>query len=135
MSRITVVDNEYATSWCYTKKKIIHHQFHKFTYGEDFRDVMNKNTDVYEAHGCNKWLSDDRNVGVLHPDDKAWGDANWLPRVMAAGWKYWALVLPVSVTGQMSLKQLVDEFSEIGIIVKVFDDPDEAMTWLEAQGT
>ena len=133
MSCITLVDNEYATSWCYPGKKIIRHKFHKFLFGEDFRNVMTKGADAFEEHGCYKWLSDDRNLGVLHPDDRAWGDANWFPRVLKAGWKYWALVLPESTVGQMDLTQIVREFSKQGVVVKLFGDPEEAMGWLERQ--
>ena len=133
MSRITIVDNEFASSWCYPEEGIIHHQFHKFTFAEEFRNVMTKDAEAFEKYGCDKWLSDDRNIGVLHPDDKAWGDENWLPRVMKAGWKYWALLLPEKAIGQLSLNQLVEEFSELGIIVKIFSDPDEALEWLGSQ--
>ncbi len=133
MSTITIVDNEYAISWCYPKEKIIHHQFRKFTYGDEFRSILIQNAEAYEAHHCDKWLSDDRKLGILHPDDKAWGDKNWITRMMKAGWKYWALLLPVNITGQMSMKRLAEEFSQLGVVVKFFTDPDEARQWLEEQ--
>ena len=132
MSKISIVDNEFASSWCYPEEKIIHHQFHKFPFGNDFRNVMIKDTEFFEEYGCDKWLSDDRDIGVLHPDDKKWGEENWLPRVMKAGWKYWALILPTRITGQMSLYNLVDEFSKLGVVVKVFEDPNEALEWLKS---
>ena len=127
MSRITVVDNEFATAWCYPEKRMIRHCFHKFTYGEAFRDFLNTCTVAFEAHKCDRWLSDDRKLGVLHPDDKAWGDKNWFPKVLKLGWKYWALVLPTAAVGQMSMNKVAENFSSAGVVIEIFDDPEKGM--------
>ena len=135
MDRITIVDNEFCTSWCYPTMKLMRHQFHKYCYGEDFRNIMIKSTEAYEEHKCIKWLSDDRDFGPIHPDDEEWGKAHWLPRILKAGWKYYAMVLPVGVIGQMKMTQMVDYFAEQGVEAKIFSNPDEAMAWLESKGT
>jgi hypothetical protein len=133
MSRVTIVDNEFVTSWCYPEKKIIRHEIHKFTHGEVFRDFLTKSTDVFIEIGCVKWLSDDRNAQIVHFEDRKWGEVNWLPRIIAAGWQYWAILLPTKVSGQMTEKRLIEQFSQLGVIAKVFTDPDEGMIWLECR--
>ncbi len=35
-----VVDNEYATIWCYPTERILHHQFHRYGFGEPFGDLL-----------------------------------------------------------------------------------------------
>ena len=60
MSLITILDNEYVTLWYHPDKQIIHHQFHKFLYGQAFRDAMNAGTEAMKKYGAHKWLSDDR---------------------------------------------------------------------------
>ena len=52
---------------------------------------------------------------------------------MKAGWKHWALVLPTKVEGQMNMKRLVAHYKDLGLNVQVFDNPDSAKKWLEAQ--
>ncbi len=42
MSRQTIIETEYATLWYYPEEKIVHHQFHKFIHGDEFRKVMLK---------------------------------------------------------------------------------------------
>jgi hypothetical protein len=78
-------------------------------------------------------LSDDRNNSALAQNDVAWSKTDWFPRVMKAGWKYWALVQPEKVIGQMNMDRIVKDYSEKGLTVKIFSDPDEAMKWLESQ--
>ena len=133
LSKTTVIDNDFATLWYYPEDKIVHHQFHRFMYGQAFRDVIMKGADLFEQHGCNKWLSDDRGNPVLNPADKTWGDQHWQPRVLAAGWKYWGLVLPEKVLGQLSMERLAGEYRKLGVEVQTFSDPDEALKWLRSK--
>lgn len=68
-----IVDNEFVTVWVYPDKKIVRHEFHKFIYGETFRDALTKGAEAFEKHHCVKWLSDDRNNSALLPEDTEWG--------------------------------------------------------------
>ncbi len=131
--RQTIIDNEYASLYYYPDKKIVHHEWHRFVFGKYFREVLTRGAEILESNGCQKWLSDDRGNSALHPEDKAWGDENWAPRVIKAGWKYWALVMPENVIGQLNMTRIVNEYLERGVEVRVFSDPDEAMKWLESK--
>jgi hypothetical protein len=131
MSATTILDNEYATLWFHPEKKIVHHQFHKFIFGEAFRNVLSTGVEVMKKNGAHKWLSDDRNNSAISQEDREWGDSVWTPQVVAAGWKYWAVVLPEKVVGQMSMKHLIEDYSNRGVKVQVFSDPAQALKWLE----
>ena len=78
-----------------------------------------------------KWLSDDRSYSALPKEDVEWGVTYWGPKAVKAGWRYWAIVLPQSVLGKLSLGHIIDTYGELGLTVKVFTDPKEGMTWLE----
>ena len=84
-------------------------------------------------HKARKWLSDDRGNGAVRPEDEEWVQKNWLPKVVAAGWKYWAIVPPQKVVGQMNIKRLVAAFAEVGVTAQVFSDPTAALEWLRAR--
>jgi hypothetical protein len=133
MEKEIILDNEYMTIWYYPYKKIVHHEFHKFTYGETLREVLSAGAAILEEKGAQKWLSDDRKNTTLGKDDMNWTATVWRPRVIKAGWKYWALVLPEKVLGQMAMKRIIEEYANTGVTVKIFSDPDEAMRWLETQ--
>ncbi len=132
MSHQTIFENDYATLWYHPEKKIVHHQFHKYIYGAEFREILNKGIEAMEQYGAQKWLSDDRNNSSLTKDDTDWSLTDWTPRVMKAGWKYWAIVLPKKVVGQVTMKRFADMYNEKGITVRLFSEPDEALAWLES---
>ena len=133
MDKELILDNEYMTVWYYPQKKIVYHQMHKFTYGQALRDGLSAGAAILEEKGAQKWLSDDRKNVSLDKDDRNWTATVWRPRVIKAGWRYWALVLPEKIIGQMVMKGIIEEYANTGVTVKMFSDPDEAMRWLEAQ--
>ncbi|MBN2343834.1 MAG: hypothetical protein JXX29_13510 [Deltaproteobacteria bacterium] len=130
---LTILDNEYATIWCYPEEKILHHQLHQYFFGDTFREILTISQEAFEKYHCVKWLSDDRHFGAILPDDKAWGDTVWRPRMLDAGWKFWAMVLPDKVTGKLNIQKMVHEYEELGVAASFHTDPDAAMVWLREQ--
>lgn len=132
MSVNQILDNEFATLWYNTEKKIVHHQIKKWIAGDNLKALFNKGYDLVKSDKAQKWLSDDRNNSVLSPEDEKWAREDWFVRMINAGWKYWAVVLPAKTVGQMNMKRFSDDYSKAGITAKLFSDPDEAMKWLES---
>lgn len=133
MSREIVLDNEHVTVWYLPEYRIVHHQFHGFICGAPFRNALEAGTAVLKKHGAQKWLSDDRANSALPLEDSTWGKTVWFPLTRDAGWKFWAVVQPSNVMGQMNMKRFARECSKQGVTVKVFDDPDDALLWLKEQ--
>lgn len=128
-----LIDNEYATLWYHPDKKIVHHAFKKWVPSPVFRDVLTKGADAFERYGAQKWLSDDRGNGAIHPDDSEWSFSAWTPRVVDCGWKYWAVVMPEKALGKMNMRQWIKMYSDMGVEVQTFSDPAEALKWLESK--
>jgi len=126
-----VYESDYAIVRAYPETKIVHHEIKKFIFGEHFKDMMLKGAEAFEKYQCTKWLSDDRHNSALRPEDRQWGEEVWEPRIIESGWKAWALVMPEKVIGQMNMKQIVERYASMGIEVKAFTDPEEALTWLK----
>jgi hypothetical protein len=129
----TILDNEYASLTYHSDKKIVYHVFRKPISGEPFRQVLNEGAKLIQKHGANKWLSDDRENSVLPPEDFDWVNADWLPRVVNAGWKYWALVIPNEMMARLNMTDFVNSFYQRGLRIMVFTKPEEAMEWLQRQ--
>jgi hypothetical protein len=132
MPRETVFKNDSATLYYYPEKKIVHHEIHKYIKGEEFKGLLNAGLDVFRKRGANKWLSDDRKNGVLLEEDEEWSSGVWFPQVLKAGWKYWAIVLPEKLVGQMNMKRFAARFEPAGVTARLFTAPEDALSWLES---
>jgi hypothetical protein len=128
-----ILDNEFATLWCFPEDKIIYHRFKKFAQGDNFRNVLLTGADEFERRKCTKWLSEDVKIGVLDKKDTDWGETNWTPRVVKAGWKQWANIMPERVAGKMRTKNVIEHFKSFGVEVRVFEDPNDAYMWLSGK--
>jgi hypothetical protein len=134
MATLTIIENEFVSLWYHEEVKIVHHQFHKFLYGEPFRACLTQGIELLKKYGAAKWLSDDLNNSAIPKEDSEWSSNVWRPSAIAAGWRYWALILPEKVVGQMSLKSIIRQFyQDSPVKVEFFSDPPSARKWLEAQ--
>jgi len=130
MPIIEIVDNECMTVWFDPSHKIVSHQMHAHCSGQPFRDALYAGLEQLEKNHARKWLSDDRmNLSALSLEDIMWGEL-WMARAMAAGWKYWAIVLSARAAGHITQKRLRNDMAELGLTVKEFTDPAEALEWL-----
>jgi hypothetical protein len=133
MPRILMLENEFANLWYYPETRIIHHQFLKPISGEPFKTVLTTGLEVLKAKKAHKWLSDDRANSRLPLEDTTWSDHVWLPQVVAAGWEFWALVLPLKRLGQINMEKQTDTVADTGVVVQYFSDPVTGLKWLELQ--
>jgi hypothetical protein len=124
------IDNEFVSLRYHQRTRIVHHEFKQFVHGENFRNVLEKGLEIFTKHSANKWLSDDRGNTAIKPADAEWAIQDWAPRVIAAGWKFWAVVLPENVIGQMNMRRWLKTYSEKGVTAEPFTTPEEAMKWL-----
>ncbi len=131
MPAMKIMDDTNISMWYYPESKILHHQIHQFFCGKPFRDALNKGVEVFQKYGAQKWLSDDRMIPALSKEDLDWGDRDWFPRVAKSGWKYWAIVMPEKVVGQLTMKRLAETYNSRGVCTRIFSSPDEAKKWLD----
>jgi hypothetical protein len=129
-----LIETEAISLRYYPATKIVHHELRRFVHGEEFRRVLEEGLRVLIKHSAHKWLSDDRGNGALKPSDSEWALSEWAPRVIAAGWKYWAVVLPEKVLGQMNMRRFLETYESQGVHAMAFTNPRQALIWLEAQG-
>ena len=127
-----LMQNEYVTLWYHPEHKIIHHRFEKSADSTSHRTMLTKGAECLEKFKATKWLSDDRNHVVVREEDAIWGQKEWSPRVIRAGFKFWAIVLPHTAIGKLNLRRLAEEHAKLGVTVKTFTDVDAAMEWLQA---
>lgn len=132
MDNITILDTEYASLVYHADSKIVHHTFHQPIGGEKFQQVLEAGIPYLEKYGASKWLSDDRLNSELSAEDTKWATQEWFKRSQEAGWKTWALVVPMDIFARLNLVEHVNHYSKRGILVNVFTDVTPALTWLES---
>ena len=130
MAKSVVFDNDFITVWCDQENGIVSHEMHKPTSGQVLHDALEAGLEAFCRVGATKWLSDDRMSGVLPEEDFEWGTGGWEDRVIAAGWKYWAMVPPASCREQMCSQRLIDIYASAGVVARAFSDPQMAEQWL-----
>ena len=131
MSEVVLVDNEFITVKYLDDKKIIYHTIHKPFPDQVLKDALNAGTDALIEFGACKWLSDDRKSGPISPELMEYGREEWHPRTIAAGWKYWANVVPEELVAAGSLTPVIENLYNLGLRMMVFTDLDSAFQWLD----
>jgi hypothetical protein len=128
-----VIDNERALLVYHPEHKIVHHELRTVVQGEEFRQILEKGLELFIQFQACKWLSDDRGNGPLSPEDSEWAVSNWSPRVIAAGWKYWAIVMPEQIMGKMDMTRWIKSYGQQGVTVSAFTLPGTALKWLTSR--
>jgi hypothetical protein len=131
--RQLVLQNEHIDLWYYPDLKIVHHQMKLAPTSQEFRELLDRGAETLERFRAIKWMSDDRGNTLLKPDDEAWAQKEWLPRVLRAGFKFWAIVLPAVAIGKLNMQRLANDHLRYGIQSRIESTPDPAFEWLKAQ--
>ncbi len=132
MHKETILDHDQSTVWFYPEEKIVHHQFKGNINGDAFQNTLNASAEIFEAYRCQKYLSDDRlNTGVDQADVQ-WAISEWNPRVLACGWRFWAIVKS-STESDPEMDKVIEAYERINLKVQLFEDPTEALEWLKQQ--
>jgi hypothetical protein len=134
MSIETIISNPQVSLLYHPESRIVHHEFRQFVFGNQFRTILMTGVDTMRARGACKLLSDDRGNSSLSQDDQVWANDVWIPAAKAAGFKYWALVMPANVIGHMNVEKWAAMSRADGVAAMAFSEPEAAMAWLEAQG-
>ncbi len=132
MSPIVLIDNEYVTLQYLPDKKCLYHVVHQpYPNEQALKDTLNAGASALTQYGVCKGLSDDRKTGPMSPELIAWGATEFNPRAIAAGWKFWANVVPEQVATAANMFSIMQEAYDHGLRMMVFTDTDKAMEWLD----
>jgi hypothetical protein len=104
---------------------------HKYCHGEPFRAALSAGTQAMQQQRAVAWLSDDRRNGSVPHHDEEWA-ATWFQQTKAAGWQYWAMVLPERAVGKLNVKRLIESCRKRGIEAQTFQEPGPGLAWLRA---
>jgi hypothetical protein len=131
MEGIALFNNDYITVQYVPAKRFIYHTVHKPVSGAIFRSALMAGTDGLIRYKAYKWLSDDRKNGQISREDVEWGIEVWNAQTIAAGWRYWAVLVPPAIANAASLMPVIEALYELGLNTKVFTELESAIAWLD----
>ena len=98
-------------------EKIVVKTFYDFIYGEEMRGAFEAGFNALVTYHGIKWLSDNLGLKPYRNQDVTWINEDWFPRMLKAGWKYWAAVEPENILGKWSMKNFMDFYQQQGIML------------------
>ena len=132
MKPVTIIEDEFAGLWYHPHSQVVHHKIRRFLPPGYFAQLLTLGAECLEQHGAQKWLSDDRDSVVVAQDDVGWCEKDWGPRVLEAGFEYWAIVAPTGEVAGRQKDTLVARYRQRGVTVRLFDPVEDALGWLES---
>lgn len=126
----TVLDEDFGVLYYDQDNGLLHHKANSNITGEQWKTLLLTGNKILKENKLQKWLSDNRSIGVLAEEDSNWINNEWLPSAIELGWKYWALILPEDQVVAMNMSEFITAFNERGIRVQVFTELEEGMEWL-----
>ena len=87
-----------------------------------------------EYHGS-RWLADCRNMKTIDESDQEWLDRSWFPRMLAAGLRRMAVLMPKSALAKMNVQNILGKVPGTKLQVAYFATVSEARQWLTRPAT
>jgi hypothetical protein len=114
--------------------KAVHVEWKEELDGATLRRGFDVATTLLEQRKSRKWLGDLRRMGGISPEDTKWANEVWMPRALAAGMRWLAVVQARRVVVQMALKMFMSRIGDVELTTAHFHDLEEARRWLRDQG-
>ncbi len=115
----------------YPDFQIIHHHVVERLNGNEMYQLLTACIQTLRTKKANKWLSEDPPHMAYTKEMLEEGTLKWLSDALEAGWKYWAIIKPKNMIGQLNFELMMKMYSEKGIESRAFDDIDSAIEWLK----
>jgi hypothetical protein len=109
----------------------VHTEWKAFANSAEFRAALMRALDAIKETGSSRYLSDTRKVKVVVHADQAWANEVWIPLLVNAGVKRFALVTAAAGLGKATVEDVIKLVDNRGLLMKGFASPSLAWKWLE----
>ena len=107
------------------------HTIKRFLVTEEWRDLLSTGQNYFVEKNLSKWISDNRDLPIVHNNIDDWLFNEWLPGMINLGWKKWALIEPEISAGKKNQEKYQESFAQVGIEVQSFKELDQARAWIK----
>jgi hypothetical protein len=109
----------------------VHTEWKAFANSAEFRAALMRALEAIRDKGSIRYLSDTRKVKVVVHADQTWANEVWIPLLVAAGVKRFALVTAAAGLGKATVEDVIKMVDNRGLLMKGFASPSTAWKWLE----
>jgi len=96
----------------------------------EFGALLDAEVKALGERACSRLLADCRRQRILNPADQERANREWVPRVLEAGLKRFAIVLPESEIAAGHLRERLDKVPQTAMQIAYFASVEEAREWL-----
>ena len=115
--------------------KAVWTEYKGYAEGEEYREAHEVALRLLREKRTSRWLCDARHLAPIRQVDQQWLNTDWVPRGVAAGARWLALVSPKAMVAQLSVKQIIRSINHMSFVTNYFDDIDLARDWLRHETT
>ena len=101
-----------------------------FSKNDEFREANEAVLDFIKQSRANKLLADTRDMKIISIKDQQWLYLNWLPRTIAAGLNFAAIIKSEDFFNRLSVDNVVQQVND-HLTVKYFNTFLRAKNWLK----
>jgi hypothetical protein len=112
----------------------VHTEWKAFANSGEFRTALMRALDAIRDKRAIAYLSDTRKVRVIVYDDQVWAHEVWVPLLVDAGVKRFALITAASGLGRANVEDVIAMVDNRGLLMRGFDSLEKARTWLAGGG-
>lgn len=97
---------------------------------EEYRGAFEKMLEMQNTNKIIRYLSDVRKQSVISPEDRKWFETVAMPKAIEQGLKAAAVVFDGNVFKKYYLNVILSATNKFGLPLKLFNEVDEAVSWL-----
>lgn len=101
---------------------------------DDFREALDTGYKLFIQKKSSRWLADTRYMGPMAREDQEWLNNDWFPRMVKAGMRRMAVMVPHKVVTQMTVRRVLSKVGHKEFTLAYFDDLEDARNWLGSKG-
>jgi hypothetical protein len=108
----------------------VHVEWQGWADSTQWKELLEAGLSALTDHHCSRWLADCRQLRAVKQSDQDWIDQSWFPRVLAAGLRRMAVVIPKSGLARMNLDDILRRVPGTRLDVAHFASVEDASAWL-----
>jgi hypothetical protein len=115
--------------------RAVHIEWQGWADPAEFAAALEAGLVAFVEHRGSRWLADCREMKAIQQSDQEWIDRSWFPRMIAAGLRRMAVVVPRSGLALSNLEDIIRKVPAKKIDVQFFATVPEAEAWISAPST
>ena len=94
------------------------------------KELLEAGLNMLTGHRGTRWLADCRDMKAVRQADQDWIDRSWFPRILAAGLRRMAIVIPKSGLARMNIEDILSRVPGTKLDTECFATVENATEWL-----